>query len=591
MNVYGARGGGRVRTALLAVVMAGAGLTATAGPAAAGTAPEAGTAGTVVKLPVSSFSQFAVDAANRRVWIADENTADGGRGPGTILGYDFDGVLRAQRQTEGRVSGIAAEPGGARVLVGQRDGIQAFDAELSPLGVTPAPVDDCGRELFHAGHLLFFTSQEGASPQDCAEATAMPTVHATAADGTEPRTVMYLSERGHLEAGPTDMLMIVPERSASNDDPNINLYRVVEENEYGGVLDFLGETWLSEDGTGLGGLDFRDAAFSPDGSTLAFADPARGTALLTPPGLSARENPYAPLPEGAEPTAVAYSGDGTWFARGAAASGDAADLLLGPADPADTRPPVEVVLEGEGGDRVVPRGVEFAPDGRSLFVVTTDAAGTGYWLHVIPTPDGLSASRFADGTSQEPARATAGERVTLRGRLELDGPAPADAPRIEVVREDADGAHALESVTAGADGAFTVSDVPQLVGEATYRFSYAGDGLHKAAEDARVTVPVAKASAALELTAPAEATRKGGVEITGALRARGLPLAAPATLTVTAADRDGVVRLAPVTAGADGTFTVRHAPRSKGDVTYTVTWAGDALHEGAEASATVRVRR
>ncbi|WP_448318504.1 Ig-like domain repeat protein, partial [Streptomyces sp. CO7] len=569
------------------------GLTATAGPAAAGTAPGAAPAsGTVVKLPVSSFSQFAVDAANERVWIADENTADGGGGPGTVLGYDFDGVLRAQRQTEGRVSGIAAEPGGARVLVGQRDSIQAFDAaDLSPLGATPAPVDDCGRELFHAGHLLFFTSQEGASPRDCAEATVMPTVHATAADGTEPRTVMYLGATGHLAAGPSDMLMIVSGRTAFNDDPNINLYRVVEEAEYGGVLDFLGETWLSQDGTGLGGLDFRDAAFSPDGSTLAFADPARGTALLAPPGLSAKENRYTPLPEGAEPTALAYSDDGKWFARGAAASGDAADLLLEPADPADTRPPVEVVLEGDGGDRVVPRGVAFAPDGRSLFVVTTDAAGTGYWLHVVPTPDGLSASRFADGTSHEPARATAGEPVTLRGRLELDGPAPAEAPRIEVVREDADGAHTLEPVTAGEDGAFTVSDVPQLVGEATYRFSYPGDSLHKAAEDTRITVPVDKATATLTLTAPAEATRKDGVEVTGTLHARGLPLAAPATLTVTAADRDGVVRLAPVTAGADGTFTVRYAPRSKGDVTFTAAWAGDALHEGAEASATVHVRR
>jgi hypothetical protein len=70
----------------------------------------------------------------------------------------------------------------------------------------------------------------------------------------------------------------------------------------------------------------------------------------------------------------------------------------------------------------------------------------------------------------------------------------------------------------------------------------------------------------------------------------GARLGSPASLTVTAADRDGAVRLAPVTVAADGTFTLTHTPRVRGDVTYTVAWAGDDLHEGAEASATVRVR-
>ncbi|MDH6225312.1 Ig-like domain repeat protein [Streptomyces sp. MJP52] len=573
-------------TAVLAVAMTGAGLTATAGPAAAAEPPP----GTVVKLPVTSFSQFAVDPANQRVWIAGENTGDAGSGPGTVLGYGFDGVLRAQRQTEGRVSGVAVEPDGSRIHVGRHDGVQSYDADLSPLGVTPAPADDCGRELVHSGGLLFLTAREGGSPQECAE--ALGTINATEADGTTPRIVMYTGSVNHLEAGPGGMLLTAPERRSPADDPDLGLYRVVQGDTENGVLEFLGETFLGGDGAGQGGMDFRDAAFSPDGSTLALADGDRGTVLLGTPGLTRRENPYTPLPEGAEPTAVAFSGDGKWLARGAAASGATSDLTLESADPADTRPPVEVAFEGAGtGDRVVPRGVEFSPDGRSLFVVTTDAEGAGYWLHVIRTPDGLSASRFADGTAHEPDPAVAGEPLTLRGRLELDGPAPATAPRVEVAREDADGVHPLEPVTVGEDGTFTVRDVPGLVGEATYRFGYAGDALHRPAEDALLTVPVVKASAALALTAPGEATRRGGVEITGTLTVRGGPLASPAVLTVTAADREGAVRLAPVTVAADGTFTVAHTPRVRGNVTYTVGWPGDDLHEGAEASATVYVRR
>jgi hypothetical protein len=148
----------------------------------------------------------------------------------------------------------------------------------------------------------------------------MGTLGATEADGTTPQTVMYTGSPYHLEAGPGGMLLTAPELAHPADDPNLGLYRAGHGDPEAGPLEFLGETWLGQDGTGLGGMDFRDAAFSPDGSTLALADGARGTVLLTPPGLSIRENPYTPLPEGAAATAVAFSGDGTWFARGAAAS-------------------------------------------------------------------------------------------------------------------------------------------------------------------------------------------------------------------------------------------------------------------------------
>lgn len=570
----------------MAAVLAGGGLTLVGAP----TAHAAAVTDSVVKLPISSFSQFAVDSANQRVWIADENIGPAETHHGKVLAYDFGGALRAERQTDGYVTGIAVEPNGSRVHVGQRDSIRTYDQNLAPLGVTPAPVDDCGRELAHAGGLLFFTSQEGGSPDACAAALA--TISTTKADGTTPSLFMYSGSPNHLVTGPGDMLMNVPERTATNTDPNINLYRVVQDAPDGWVTEFLGETWLGMDGTGQGGADFRDAAFSPDGSTVALADGDRGTVLLRIPNFDIVDSPYTPLPEGAQPTAVAYSGDGKWFARGAAASGSTPDLTLEIVDPADTRPPVEMVFEGaDTGDRVVRRGVAFSADSRTLFVVTSDAEGTEYWLHTIQTPDGLSGSRFADGLTYDPAPAVAGEQVTLRGRLELESPAPAAAPKVEVVREDAQGTHALGSVTADTDGTFTVQDEPDLVGEATYRFRYAGDSLHRPAEDALLTVQVAKATSVLTLAAPAEASQRDGVEISGSFTAHGRPLAEPAVLSVRVTDRTGTAELAPVTVAADGTFTVRDTPRDRKEVTYTVTWAGDDLHEGAEASAMVFVRR
>ena len=46
-----------------------------------------------------------------------------------------------------------------------------------------------------------------------------------------------------------------------------------------------------------------------------------------------------------------------------------------------------------------------------------------------------------------------------------------------------------------------------------------------------------------------------------------------------------------MTVAADGTFAVDDLPRTRREVTYTVSWPGDDLHTGATASATVYVRR
>jgi hypothetical protein len=106
-----------------------------------------------------------------------------------------------------------------------------------------------------------------------------------------------------------------------------------------------------------------------------------------------------------------------------------------------------------------------------------------------------------------------------------------------------------------------------------------------------IAVDVAKAPTALALTAPEEASMSTGVEITGRLTAQGRPLPAGVTLSVERADRLGTGSLSSVPVAADGTFTVRDLPRARRDVTYTVSYGGDALHSGSTASATVYVRR
>ncbi|MFD0550748.1 hypothetical protein ACFQ0X_17315 [Streptomyces rectiviolaceus] len=183
-----------------------------------------------------------------------------------------------------------------------------------------------------------------------------------------------------------------------------------------------------------------------------------------------------------------------------------------------------------------------------------------------------------------------GEPLGIRGKLELDGPAPAEPVKVEAVRKDADGTTDVAAAKVAADGSFTVLDVPDRLGDATYTLRFLGDVTHRPAEDVTVTVDVAKAPTAIELTAPAEATRAGGVEITGKLTGQGRALPSGISLKVIRTDRFGTTgELTSASVAADGTFKVRDLPSKRGRTVYAVSYEGDALHEGSSAEATVRV--
>ncbi|WP_329468870.1 hypothetical protein OIE75_40735 [Streptomyces sp. NBC_01723] len=414
---------------LLAGVLAGAALTA--GTGAASAAPDGAgevvvPAGPGMELAAATFTQMTVDDAGRRVWIAGDRVLPDGSREGELLGvlYAGTGPALASARPDAPLSGVAVEPDGSTVYAGQAGHIAAFSHRsgiLERLGPVAAPADGCGRELVHTGGRLFFTSRPAESPAGCAG--GLGTVNVAARAGGEAGTVMYTGSPVHLEGGPGALLVTAPERTDPRDDPDLGIYRVTDGAD-GGVLEFLGERRFTEDGTGPG-MDFRDASFSADGSVLAVADGDRGTVLLG--GRDARflDNPYAPLPQGVAPTAVAFSPDGTWFAQGGAASGEEADLTLAFADPAVGRQPLRISFEDEAaGRRVVPRGMEFSGDGEQLFVVTSDEAGSRFWLHTIRTRQALAPSRFADVT-HSPAVAAGPFRVS--GRLEPEGPALAGA--------------------------------------------------------------------------------------------------------------------------------------------------------------------
>ncbi|MFE6284833.1 Ig-like domain repeat protein [Streptomyces sp. NPDC057877] len=567
----------RLAATVLAAALAGTGLTVAAAPAAHAAASDV-----VAKLPIGSYSAMAVDSVHQRVYVADSST-NYYTNPGIVVVYDFQGERVTTINTQYYVSGLALSADSSTLYVGGRTQILAFDTTThQQTATTNVSVDVCGRSLAQSGGTLHFTTPYGTA-DSCA---TVPTNLDTLVPGGYTRTGWNDFGVLQLEAGAGDRLVMGQPLNTKAPDPFLT------------VFDASGTTLVRNaarrfaDADGKGALHLKDMAVSPDGAKIAVADASHGTRLLNTDDLSDAGTGYPALPAGATASAVAFGGDGKYIARGAAATGATPDLLVQPADPADATEPLEFAFEGSlDGDRVAPRGLEWSADGSRLFAVTTNATGGQYWLHVIQPPAVQYDTRFSGELSHSPAEAVAGEPLAVRGRLESDGPAPTQPLRVTATRKDAHGTHDLGTATVRSDGTFTVLDEPDLVGEATYTVSFLGDLTHRPATDLTRTVTVGKAPTSIALTAPAEGSLSGGVHITGTFAARGKALPERAVLKVERSDRLGTGTLSSVTVAADGTFTIDDLPRTRREVTYTVSWPGDDLHQPSTASATVYVTR
>ncbi|GAA4069373.1 hypothetical protein GCM10022233_51840 [Streptomyces shaanxiensis] len=569
----------RLAATLLAAALAGTGLTVAVAPAAHAAASDA-----VAKLPISSYSALAVDNVHQRVFVADSNVGYY-LNSGTIAVYNFAGErLTTITTNQAHVSGLAVSADGSKLYAGLRDRIEAIDTTTYERTVVAyANTDYCGREVAQSGGQVYFTTPFASNVSQCATAE---TYLDAVIDGTHTRTGWNDYGDLLLEAGAGDRMLMGQPLNAKAANPFLTVY------DTSGPSPVRDAARRFADADGKGALDLKDLALSADGSKVAVADATAGTRLLNTTDLSDAATGYQALPDGATASSVAFSGDGKYIARGAAATGSTPDLLVQPADPTDSTAPLEFVFEGSlDGDKVVPRGMEWSADGSRLFAVTTNATGGQYWLHIIQPPAVQYDARFTGGLTHSPAAAAAGEPLAVRGKLEQDGPAPAEPLKVKATRTDANGTHELGTFTVKADGTFTVLDEPDLVGDATYTVSYLGDLTHRPAEDITTTVSVGKAPTSIALTAPEEGSLSTGVEITGTFTAQGKALPDRAVLKVTRTDRLGTGTLSSVTVAADGTFTINDLPRTRGDADYTVSWPGDDLHSASSASATVYVRR
>ncbi|MGW0903935.1 Ig-like domain repeat protein [Streptomyces sp. NPDC002853] len=567
--------------AALAVALSSACLVAVTAPAAHAATPS----DEVAKLPISSFGAMVVDDTHERVYVTDGNK--GGSGASAVLVYNFAGQRVGSLATDQPASGMALSADGATLHVSQSNRILTFDtATQTRTGASGTNFDvTCGREVAVAGGKTWFTETPYTGSSYCERPDNTALLYQVK-DASYVNTGWNSEGRLKIESGPGAPDRLIMGQAGVNSAANA----FVATFDASGANLVRGPQRRFADAEGKGALDLKDLAQSADGKRIAVADAAYGTRLLDASDLADAPTGYQSLPEGAKASAVAFSGDGKYVARGAVASGSVSDLLIQPADPADGTTPMEFAFEGElDGSRVVPRGLDWSKDGSRLFAVTSDG-GYNHWLHVIKPPAAQYDSRFTGTLSTTPSKPVVGEPLGIRGKLELDGPAPAEPVKVEAVRKDADGTTEVAPAKVAADGSFTVLDVPDRLGEATYTLRFLGDVTHRPAEDVTLTVDVAKAPTSIELTAPAEATRTGGVEITGKLTGQGRSLPSGIALKVTRTDRFGTTgELTSASVAADGTFKVKDLPNKRGKTVYAVSYEGDDLHSGSSAEATVRV--
>lgn len=541
----------------------------------------------VVKLPSTTYSRMLVDQARQRVYVT---TGALSATTHALLVYDFDGNLLRTVTTEALLDpgAMALSADGSILYVAVGSYILMFNPDTFAYIGGGWVLSDffkgrCTGDIAATGSTLWFTRMTGqTAAKDCAtEPQALYSGALTGGSYPQGLTGVVDPKVTTSPAGDT----IVEAFATYGSAPRLAVGVYSATSPYPRQLALRAFAAATDPSTVP-----RDVAVSPDGALALVAAGVSGTKALSTADLSEVAPGYAPLPAGTSSTAVAFSPDGSLVARGGAADGDTADLLVQKADPAQGDTPREYAFTDgtAGGDRVAERGLAFSADGSRLFAMTTDAAGDAYWLHVISHPDARYHSAFDGPPSAQPAAPFAGQPVQISGTLRLNGPAPTAPVQVTAVRHDADGDHPVPTATVGADGSFTLQDTPSVTGQATYTVSFAGDAAHDPAADTTVGVDVAKAPTGLTLDPPTQTTR-AGVELHGALSTAGVPLPAGTVVHVTRLTHKGAADLPAASVGADGSFTVDDVPPSAGSTLYAVAYAGDALHEASADWVTVQV--
>lgn len=375
------------------------------------------------------------------------------------------------------------------------------------------------------------------------------------------------------------------------------------------VTDYTGRTVAT-----LTGLpQVRDLDLSPDSGTLYAAVQGADRIVAYDTATLTRTAEY-PTGDKTEPSRVAYADGKLWFGYG-----DQWDSGLGVVDPTTETPTVTLDLAA-GHDFAGPPKLYADPDNPGT-LLALDAGISSGPIIVYDISTGTPAIRVTankGGFYRDAALTPDGQNVVVAGpgiralteyRLSdlaevRTFPVPSEPETVDVAPDGTVAATVLDTDNTGDTYIFG-SDPTRPANVRNLTSSWMPWGGHSTswtADGAKLLVMTGaemyivdeprKYAPTLTVTAPYTATRAKPLTVKGSLKSA-LPLPAGTPLQVTRTDLDSPngKSLGTKTLGANGAFSFADTPPAGAQVTYRVTYAGDATHAPASGSAVVQVSR
>jgi hypothetical protein len=219
---------------------------------------------------------------------------------------------------------------------------------------------------------------------------------------------------------------------------------------------------------------------------------------------------------------------------------------------------------------------------------TTTASAIAGGVNLLPESitvlETVKPSAISVGTSSSNNTFKAGTKVTVKGKLTLNGvAAPAGVP-VKITRKVSSGKGTSGTLTAKtvAGGAFAVADLPPAYGKYTYTASYSSNSYAPAAHSVLVNVTIAKP--ALKLGVSHKSVKAGTkVTVTATL---GAPHA-NRTLVIYAQAKGGAKKVIKrATVNSKGQLSVVY--KVTANTTFTVVFAGDTWYSSGSAAVAVK---
>jgi hypothetical protein len=527
-----------------------------AGLAAAGLAVvpfSAAHADTTATLPLTSYSQMAVDSTHDHLFFSQGSTSKN-----SILVTDFSGNAVATVTGQTGVMGIALSPDGS-TLYAALSGAHAVTAISTttlqqtasyPLGDanTPYSVAVASGKLW----VSYDTGSIGSSTiGDFDLSTANPALEAQSAMGAWYSAPMIATDPTGagsalvaLEQGMT------PAEAASYDtavDPvTLNAKKADLPDDCENARDLA---------VVPGGAQFVPACGAP------YAHYRYSTADLSGQGSYGSTN---------YPNSIAFaSGNGLVAAGVSSSSPDVYVYAQGGDTPLNT-------YNVPGG--LDARGLGLNADGSELFAIS--GSNGAYTLHVYDAPGDLGAELTLSSGG-----VTVGRPITLDGTLRTAQASPVAGATITVTRTGPGGPATLTETT-GADGSYSVTDTPTAAGTYTYTASYAGSA-SVAPATATGTVTVSKMAPALSISVtPTSATYRPVVHITVHLGTANGDKTVSVYAKPAGATRQALLKTGTVS--STGTMTLTFPATY--NTTFSAVFAGDATYSAKTVTAAVSVK-